>query len=123
MDAFAIERRVDDDAVVVRARGEIDSTTAADLSACLKAGLALASHHSARLLIVDLRAVTYFGSAGLNALLACHSEGNAAGTSVHLIAAHDQVIRPLQVTKLDTVLRVYPSPREAARPRRPETQP
>jgi anti-sigma B factor antagonist len=122
MDVFAADHRLDDAAVVVRAQGDIDSTTVPELVSALETGLALASRHPARLLVVDLCAVTYFGSAGLNALLACHSEGQAAGTSVHLVAAHDEVMRPLQVTKLDAVLPVYPNMEAAARPRRPETQ-
>lgn len=114
MDVFAVDYRADENAVVVRATGELDSTTAPELVSCLKTALALASRHPTGLLIVDLRPVTYFGSAGLNALLACHSDGLDTGTSVRLVADHDEVLRPLQVTKLDTVLPVYPNVEEAA---------
>ena len=62
-----------------------------------------------RLLIVDLQGVTYFGSAGLNAVLDCHKQGLRAGTSVRLVADNGLVVRPIEVTNLDSLLELYPT--------------
>jgi anti-sigma B factor antagonist len=54
------------EAVVVRAKGEVDSGTVNELAAQFGTALHQAAAHPSRLLIVDLQALTYFGSAGLN---------------------------------------------------------
>jgi anti-anti-sigma factor len=51
--------------------------------------------------------VTYFGSAGLNAVLGCYERGLAEGVSVRLVASNAEVIMPIEVTKLDKVLKPY----------------
>lgn len=57
--------------------------------------------------------MTFFGSAALNAVLNCHEAGKENGTRVRLVADHDHVLRPIQVTELDRVLEIYPSLSEA----------
>ena len=113
MDLLAVECEDRDDSVIVRAVGDIDSSTVAQLASKLSAALRLACDHPTRLLIVDLHAVTFFGSAGLNAVLDCHEDGVADGTLVRLVADNAQVVRPIEVTNLDRVLDVYPTLPEA----------
>ncbi|KZS84897.1 anti-anti-sigma factor [Mycobacterium persicum] len=115
MDLLAVGHEVCQDAVVVRAEGDIDSTTVDELTAHLIAALQLAASHPARLLVIDLQPVTFFGSAGLNAVLDCHEQGIAAGTSVRLVAGHGQVTQPIRVTELDRILKIYPTMSEALR--------
>ncbi len=107
MDLLSVECEDRDECVVVRAIGDIDSSTVAELTGKLTAALQIARSHPTRLLIVDLQAVTFFGSAGLNAVLDCHEDGVAGGTSVRLVADNAQVVRPIKVTSLDRVLHVY----------------
>ena len=57
--------------------------------------------------------MTYFGSAGLNAVLECYEQGRSGGVAVRVVAPNAEVIRPLQVTKLDGVLRPYPTVTDA----------
>lgn len=109
MDLLSVECEDRDEFVIVRAMGDIDSSTVAELTDKLLLALQVAREHPARLLIVDLHAVTFFGSAGLNAVLDCHEEGVADGTSVRLVADNAQVVRPIEVTSLDRVLDVYPT--------------
>jgi len=104
-----VDCEVRPEAVVVRAKGEVDSSTAGALNSQLGAGLQQAATHASRLLIIDLQAVTYFGSAGLNAVLDCHRQGLQAGTSVRLVADNGVVVRPIEVTNLDSVLELYPT--------------
>jgi anti-anti-sigma factor len=109
MDLLAVEREAREDAVLVRVEGDVDSTTVGELADHLKAALELAATHPARLVIVDLKPVTFFGSAGLNAVLDCHERGVATGTSVRIVADHGLVLQPIKVTELDRVFEIYPT--------------
>lgn len=98
-----------DAAVIVSAVGEIDSESVATLKFHLDTALKRALDHPAQLLVIDLSQVKHFGSAGLNAVLECHEHGQSAGAAVRIAAPNAEVLRPIQVTKLDGVLRLYPS--------------
>ncbi|WP_260762984.1 STAS domain-containing protein [Mycobacterium sp. SMC-4] len=96
-------------AIVVSVKGEVDSGTVEVLHPVLDEGLGRALVAPARLLVLDLDDVTYFGSAGLNAVLGCFERGTDAGIAVRVVATNAEVTRPLEITKLDQVLRPYPS--------------
>lgn len=113
MDLLAVDHEARDDAVVVRVKGDVDSSTVDQLTPHLTAALQVAAKHPARLVIVDLQPVTFFGSAALNAVLDCHEGAREIGTSMRLVADNDQVLRPIQVTELDRILEVYPTLSEA----------
>lgn len=115
---LAVEHEALEDAVVVRVKGGVDSSTVDEVTAQLTAALKLAETHPARLVVVDLQAVDFFGSAALNAMLECHEAGKEAGTAVRLVADHDQVLRPIEVTELDRILDIYPTLPEALRRKR-----
>jgi anti-anti-sigma factor len=106
---LAVDHEAREDAVLVRVKGEVDSSTVDELTPHLTAALQVAAKHPARLVIVDLQPVTFFGSAALNAVLDCHEGGKETGTSVRLVADNDHVLRPIQVTELDRILEVYPT--------------
>ena len=74
----------------------------------VESALHQAGGQDSRLLIIDLQDVTYFGSAGLNAVLDCHKQGLRAGISVRLVADNELVVRPIEVTNLDSLLDLYP---------------
>ncbi|MGD1280882.1 STAS domain-containing protein [Mycobacterium seoulense] len=117
---LAVEHEALEDAVVVRVKGGVDSSTVDEVTAHLTAALRLAETHPARLVVVDLQAVDFFGSAALNAMLECHEAGKEAGTAVRLVADHDQVLRPIEVTELDRILDIYPTLPEALQRNRPQ---
>ena len=123
MELLVVDSEVRPEAVLVRAKGEVDSSTAGELSSQLEAALQQAESQASRLLIVDLQGVTYFGSAGLNAVLDCHKQGLQAGTSVRLVAANGLVVRPIEVTNLDSVLELYPTLPDALEGRNSEHGP
>ncbi len=104
--------------MVVRVKGDVDSSTVDELAAELTAALHLAAAHPSRLVVVDLESVDFFGSAALNAVLDCHEAGGQSGTSVRLVADHDHVLRPIQVTELDRVFDIYPTLAAALRRKR-----
>ena len=70
MELLAVDHEAREDAVLVRVKGDVDTSTVDELTAHLTAALKLAATQPARLVIVDLQPVTFFGSAGLNAVLA-----------------------------------------------------
>lgn len=109
VELLVVDSEVETEAVSVHVRGEIDSGNAGQLRARLTAALQQAGAQESRLLIVDLQGVTYFGSAGLNAILDCHKQGLRAGTAVRLVADNELVVRPIEVTNLDSLLDLYPS--------------
>lgn len=113
MDGLVVDRTIHGDAVVVRAQGEIDSGTVAELVSYLTTALEMGVTGQVQLVVIDLTAVTFFGSVGLNAVLDCYKQGSAAGTPVRLVADNAEVIRPIEVTNLDTVLAICPSVSEA----------
>jgi anti-anti-sigma factor len=101
-----VTQEVRDSAVVLSAAGEIDSSTVDHLRGQLDAAFQAAQAHSARMLVVELGHVTYFGSAGLNSILDCHERGRSDGVTVRLVAN-------IEVTRLDGVLRPYPTVADA----------
>lgn len=104
-----VEHEAGDDGVVVRVEGDVDSSNVDELTDHLTVALKLAASHPARVVVVDLQPVSFFGSAALNAVLECHEEGKEGGTSVRLVADQDQVLRPIQVTELDRIFDIYPT--------------
>lgn len=120
MELLTVNSEVRPEAVLVHASGEIDSGNASQLRTQLGAALQQAGAQESRLLIVDLQGVTYFGSAGLNAVLDCHKSGLRAGTTVRLVAENDLVVRPIEVTNLDSLLDLYPTLPEALKGRESE---
>jgi anti-anti-sigma factor len=120
MELLVLGRDVRPEAVVVHAKGEVDSSTVGEFTAHLDAALHEAANQASRLLIIDLQALTYFGSAGLNAVLDCHRQGLKAGTPVRLVADNGLVVRPIEVTNLDSVLKLYPTLGEALEGRDPK---
>ena len=109
MELLVVDSEIRPDAVLVHVGGEIDSSTAGELRSQLESALHQAGRQDSRLLIIDLQDVTYFGSAGLNAVLDCHKQGLRAGTSVRLVADNELVVRPIEVTNLDSLLDLYPA--------------
>jgi anti-anti-sigma factor len=102
-----VKQDVRDAAVIVSAGGEIDSGTVDTLISHLDAALEAALDHPSRVLVLELGDVTYFGSAGLNAVLGCYERGMSDGIAVRLVATNAEVIMPIEVTKLDNVLKPY----------------
>ena len=122
MELLVVDSEVRPEAVLVHVEGEIDSSTASELRSQLESALQQAGGHESRLLIIDLQGVTYFGSAGLNAVLDCHKQGLRGGISVRLVADNELVVRPIEVTNLDSLLDLYPSLPDALEGRESEQE-
>jgi anti-anti-sigma factor len=113
MASLEVNRDVRDTAVVVSVVGEVDSGSVASLLPHLDAAIEVAGEHPRKLLVVEMGKDTYFGSAGLNAVLECYEQGSSAGVAVRVVAPNPEVLRPIEVTRLDKVLRPYVSVADA----------
>ncbi|ANZ40255.1 hypothetical protein BBK82_33710 [Lentzea guizhouensis] len=101
-----VQREVDGLAVVVRAFGELDQDSVAQLSNELEVALAMAT--SPFPVVADLSGVTFFGSAGLNELLVRQRQARSARVPFRVVAAHRIVLRPIEASGLEQVLELYP---------------
>ncbi len=93
--------RTDAGARVVVA-GEVDCSTAPRMGACIDSLLAAEPAE----VVVDLTGVTFLDSAGLHALVTAHARAQALGVRLRVLVATRAVLRPIQVTGLESVLGV-----------------
>ena len=95
--------------VVAAVRGELDAAG----NPLLQRTLLQALRRAERLLTVDLSAVTFFGSAGVTALVWLSQHPEAAGKHVRVVATSRVVTGPLELTGLLQRLDVQGMPGEA----------
>jgi anti-sigma B factor antagonist len=89
--------------VVLRAEGEIDTSTADNLTQAVDAALEPGGVR----LAVDLSQVTFVDSAGASALLAAHRSAIARGGRLGVVSPSGQVLRLLRLLGLDGALRLF----------------
>ncbi len=94
------------DIVIVRAMGEIDLSTAAEIDHAVAVALDLAG--ASATVVLDLTGVTFFGSAGVWALVRARRECAGRGTAL-VVTAGPAVRRILRITHLDELLTVVAS--------------
>ncbi|MFJ1967735.1 STAS domain-containing protein [Streptomyces sp. NPDC087903] len=107
--ALTISRRqsADSTAVLILA-GEIDHTTAPHLGEALQ-DLRVAVPRQ----VLDLTAVTFLDSSGIDVLIHAHRNAAEGGGFVRLAAAGPAVLRPLQIVGVDELIPHHPSLDEA----------
>jgi anti-anti-sigma factor len=98
----SVEHR--DGVVVLAVAGDIDAATASVLDAAVAD--VLAEDPSA--LIVDLAAVTFLGSAGLQIFVGTYEKLSESGRFA-VVADGPATSRPIQLTRLDEVFPLYPT--------------
>ena len=89
----------------VRARGEIDAFTAADLGSCFEKALASAPSQ----VVIDLSEVTFMDGAGLRLLERFQQECRDRGLRLGLAKPAPQIRRLLELVELDGILPVLDS--------------
>ncbi|MFE6746484.1 STAS domain-containing protein [Kitasatospora purpeofusca] len=99
---FAVRIRHHDTGPVVGCSGELDLTEVPLLDGALNAALALCPE----VLTVDLGAVTFMDSAGLNSFLRARTRAERQGSALHLADPSPQVMRLLEITGADRVFSV-----------------
>ncbi|MFJ5992855.1 STAS domain-containing protein [Lentzea sp. NPDC092896] len=102
-DVLTAHTEVHDGIEVVVVAGEIDRMTDAPLGVALDVlGRGPAG------LVIDLAAVTFFGSAGVNMLVTVLRAAKAGRVPFAVIARKPTVLRPLAITGVDAVLPLHP---------------
>ena len=108
---FEVTVQRDDELATITVRGELDLATVPQLSA------AVAEHHDAGLLVLDLTAVTFIDSTGVRVLIQTDRRCARSGARLAVQAGDGPVRRLLGLCKLDGRLALvteHPSP--AAQP-------
>ena len=90
------------DTVVVRLQGPLTLSTQFSLQDELRA-------HAGRLTILDMSGVPYIDSAGLGAVLMHYVSAQKNGRKLVLAGVSERVMSLIQMTKVDTVLTIFPS--------------
>jgi anti-sigma B factor antagonist len=101
----------EDGQLVARVRGELDAAS----NPLLQQTLLGALRRTGRLLTIDLSEVTWFGSAGVTALVWLSQHPEAAGKHVRVVATSRIVTGPLELTGLLERLDVHGMPGIAPR--------
>jgi anti-anti-sigma factor len=91
-------------AVVLCVTGELDLLTTPTLTAACTRALA----DRPPVLVIDLTRVTFLASVGMSAIVAAH-QGAGEHTKVRVVGGSRDILRPITVTGLDTLLAVYPA--------------
>jgi anti-sigma B factor antagonist len=65
--------------------------------------------------IIDLSGVSFMDSSGFGTLLGATRRLRPTGGGLHLTGANSTIQRMLRLTRLDTIMRSYDSPEDAAR--------
>ncbi|SFW67568.1 STAS domain-containing protein [Amycolatopsis australiensis] len=102
---LAIAVKTFDDVAVVSVAGDVDH----DVRAMLRETLAVALVRRPRAVVVDLAEVRFFGSTGLSALAWLHQAAETAAIEVTLVATQRSVLKPLTITRLDTLFPIHPT--------------
>jgi anti-anti-sigma factor len=95
-------------ATVVSVGGEIDLST----SPAFDAAIATALEEDPSVLVIDLSAVTFMASVGLQ-ILAATQEKFSKSIRIAVVANSAAARRPIQLTGLDNVIALYPTLDEA----------
>lgn len=103
------------EALVVTVTGEIDMLTVERLRSAVAAGFD--QLRDDEFLIVDLTGVTFLGSPGLQALVDATQAAQRRREPLRLVVDENRpVVRPIQVTGLDSVLALFDTVEEALQP-------
>ena len=92
--------------MLVVANGEIDLSSAPTLLTKLDSAL---RHPSCRTLITDLRGVQFLGARGIAVLLTIRHTADTHDVRLAIVANHQAVLRPLQITATTDQLTLYPT--------------
>lgn len=116
-----IVRRVVNGSIVVAVTGEVDTEAAPALHAAITTAL----DDTVRTCVLDLTTVDFLDSAGLATLVTADAYAAEHGKSLRIaVDSNSPVIRPIEVTGLDIVLRLYHTVAEAleSSSRRPQPE-
>jgi anti-sigma B factor antagonist len=59
--------------------------------------------------VFDLKSVTHMDSAAIGAIVRCHAKLKNAGGALRLASAQPMIAHSLQITKVDRIIKVFPT--------------
>jgi anti-sigma B factor antagonist len=59
--------------------------------------------------VFDLKSVTHMDSAAIGAIVRCHTKLKNAGGALRLASAQPMIAHSLQITKVDRIIKVFPT--------------
>ena len=98
-----VERR-DGDQVVLHVSGDVDMASAPQLERQINISMS-----GAKVVVVNLLGVTFFGSPGLSVLVAVRGKAETTGCALRVVAAQSAVIRPVKITGLQDSIDLFPT--------------
>lgn len=98
-------RNADDGAQVISASGELDLDSQPALEAALTH--ALRADPAPRLVAVDLTALTFCDSSGLNLLLRAHAQAQQRAIPLRLAGLRPHVLRVFEITGAHTIFSLH----------------
>jgi anti-sigma B factor antagonist len=107
--SFGVTRRSEDDAVVLAVSGAVDEVTAPSLATHLD--VVLMAEPS--LLVIDLTAVEFMSSAGMNLLIETQRLTASSATNVRVAADGSATSRPMRFIGIDRIIELYSTVYEA----------
>ena len=63
--------------------------------------------------VFDLKSVSHMDSAAIGSIVRCHTKLKNAGGALRLAAAQPMIAHSLQITKVDRIIEVFPTSRDA----------
>lgn len=105
VDAVTVASERIGEAVVVHVSGEVDMATGAGVTDAVDLVIA----DCPRVLVVDMNAVSFFGSTGLNLLIRLREQAQSRGVDLRLAVASKAVLRPMQISGVDQGFAIHPS--------------
>lgn len=96
-----INKKAEGDKLTVSLEGRLDTTTAPELEGELKGTL-----EGVKELIIDLKGIEYISSAGLRVLLSAHKSMSAAGGSMVIKGANEEIMEIFDVTGFIDILKI-----------------
>ena len=98
-------------ATVIEVTGRLDMVAAPQLKALVKSAIG----QSNTPVVVEVSQVQFMDSTGLGALISGLRATRQAGSDLRIAGAHSQVLSVLAMTRIDRVIRPYPSVEDALR--------
>ena len=94
---------------VVRPKGILDGTQASELRGNIDNKLGL---ETGKIILIDLRDVTFIDSSGLGALVSALKTVRSKGSKLFICSINDQIRMLFELTSMDRVFEVYNSEKE-----------
>jgi anti-sigma B factor antagonist len=108
--AASLTIRQQDDVTVVDAAGRI---TMGDSASALKETLRRLTAEGTKKIVLNLAGVSFMDTAGMGEMVGCYVSASRTGTKIKICAVNRRISDLLQMTRLTSILDIYPSEYDA----------